>query len=95
MFVDKKRRLPHKRKDRSLQGKKGPRLFPGAGKRAGLKVDGVGHGVNAKPGWDLSLAGVRNWVASCDGKAEQLCPSFKVAAKTEVACLWFGLQQSH
>lgn len=71
------------------------RLFPGAGKRAGLKVEGVGHGVNAKPGWDLSLAGVRTWVASCDDKAVQPCPSFKVAAKTEVTCLWFGPQQSH
>ena len=71
------------------------RLFPGAGKRAGLKVEGVDHGVNAKPGWDRSLAGVRTWVASCDDKAVQPCPSFKVAAKTEVTCLWFGLQQSH
>ena len=31
---------------------------------------GEGHGVNAKPGWDLSLAGVRTWVANCDDKAE-------------------------
>ena len=95
--VDKKRRLLGKRK--KTGGHRERRGWswqsPGAGKRAELNLQGVGHGVNAKPGWDLSLAGVRICGDSCDDKPEQLCPPFKVVAKTKATYLWLGPQQSH